>query len=433
MQRWPVPVATGPVDADVAIPGSKSLTNRALLLAALSDRPARIANPLRARDTELMANALRALGADIAQTSAGGNGHHGWTVTPSRVVRGPARIDCGLAGTVMRFVPPVATLTAGSDEPISFDGDPRARERPMQALIGALRAIGAGVEDGGRGTLPISVTGGTGVRGGAVRLDASASSQFVSALLLTGARWPHGVAIQHVGRPIPSLPHIEMTLAALRRAGVSATEQDSHRWEVGPGPIQQPDTTVEPDLSGAAPFLAAALATGGQVTISNLTAATLQPVARLCEILEGVGATWSYQQGGLTVTGTGRIGGLDADLRAIGELVPVIVALASLAYAPSRLRGIESLRGHETDRLAALASELTGLGGAVVETSDGLDITPRPLHAGVFRSHGDHRLAHAAAVIGLVTPGVEVDDIGVTTKTMPDFAGRWQAMLGGRP
>jgi 3-phosphoshikimate 1-carboxyvinyltransferase len=271
------------------------------------------------------------------------------------------------------------------------------------------------------------------VRGGAVRLDASASSQFVSALLLTGARWPHGVAVQHAGPPIPSLPHIAMTIATLRRAGVSVTEHAAGHWEVGPGPIHQPDVAIEPDLSGALPFLAAAVVTGGRVTIEALTATTVQPVARVCEILEGVGATWSFQQRGLTVTGTDRISGLDADLAEIGELVPVIAALASLADEPSRLRGIGHLRGHETDRLAALATELNVLGGQVGETDDGLIIRPRPLHAGVFRSHGDHRLAHAAAVLGLVTPGIEVDDLGATAKTMPDFAQRWQAMLGSRP
>ncbi|HEX2498491.1 MAG TPA: 3-phosphoshikimate 1-carboxyvinyltransferase [Actinomycetes bacterium] len=428
MQRWRAPVATGPVTADVPIPGSKSLTNRVLVLAALSDRPAHVGNPLRARDTELMADALRALGTGIADDGAGD-----WVVTPSRVIHGPAEIDCGLAGTVMRFVPPIATLTATADEPVTFDGDPRARHRPMAALIEALRAIGAGVEDGDRGTLPISVTGGPGVRGGAVRLDASASSQFVSALLLTGARWPHGMAVQHAGPAIPSLPHIAMTIATLRRAGVSVTEQGADHWEVGPGPIHQPDVAIEPDLSGAAPFLAAAVVTGGRVTIEALTAATVQPVARLCEILEGVGATWSFQQRGLTVTGTDRISGLDADLAEIGELVPVIAALASLADEPSRLRGIGHLRGHETDRLAALATELNGLGGQVAETDDGLIIEPRPLRAGVFHSHGDHRLAHAAAVLGLVTTGIEVDGIGGTAKTMPDFVERWQAMLGSRP
>ncbi|MCI0688682.1 MAG: 3-phosphoshikimate 1-carboxyvinyltransferase [Sporichthyaceae bacterium] len=426
MQRWRAPVATAPVDAQVAVPGSKSLTNRALVLAALSDQPARIGNPLRARDTELMAAALRALGAQIA-AEPGPDG--GWRVTPGRVVRGPAEVDCGLAGTVMRFVPPIATLTATADQPIGFDGDPRARERPMAALIGALRAVGATVDDGGRGQLPITVSGGPEVRGGAVRLDASASSQYVSALLLTGARWPHGVAVHHAGPPVPSLPHIEMTAAMLRRAGVAVTEQTPDRWVVAPGPIQLPDTTIEPDLAGAMPFLAAALVTGGRVTVPALGPTTLQPAAQLGEVLEGFGATWSYEPGGLTVTGPGRIRGLDADLREIGELVPVIAALASLADEPSTLRGVASLRGHETDRIAALATELTNLGGAVAETADGLVIEPRPLHAGVFASYSDHRLAHAAAVLGLAVPGIEVDDITSTAKTMPDFADRWQAML----
>jgi 3-phosphoshikimate 1-carboxyvinyltransferase len=429
--HWDAPTAARPVDATVAVPGSKSLTNRALVLAALADGPSRLRAPLRARDTALMAAALQALGAGIE--SAGDD----WLVTPAPLPGGasepageshtqPVRIDCGLAGTVMRFVPPVATLASGRS---TFDGDAAARKRPMSATIEALRALGAVIDDGGRGGLPFTVHGGT-ATGGSITIDASASSQFISGLLLTGPRWPKGVEVRHVGPALPSLPHIQMTVEALRAAGADVDDSEAGIWQVSPGTLAGLDMRIEPDLSGAAVFLAAAVVTGGRVTVPGWPQETTQPGDAMADVLAEMGAAVIRAPEGLTVTGTRLIRGIDADLGQTGELVPVIAAVAALATSPTRLRGIAHLRGHETDRLAALARELNRLGGDVQERPDGLEIRPRPLTSGVFGTYDDHRLAMAAAVLGLVVPGIQIENVQTTAKTMPDFTARWLAMLG---
>ncbi len=412
--------------AVVAVPGSKSVTNRALLLAALADGPSHIRGALRARDTRLMAGALASLGPAVE----GFDGDGDLLVVPAPIT-GAAHVDCGLAGTVMRFVPPVAALADGD---VRFDGDPRARVRPMAAVIDALEQLGVRIDDDGRGTLPFTVHGIGRVPGGEVELDASASSQFVSALLLSAARFDSGVVVRHRGAAVPSLPHIDMTVAMLREHGVEVTvdaaDPTSASWSVRPGPVSAVDRVVEPDLSNAAPFLAAAVVTGGTVRVPGWPARTTQAGDALRALLVEAGAQVSLGPDGLTVTGGGSVHGLDADLRDVGELTPVLTAVCAVAGSPSRLRGIGHLRGHETDRLAALAREINGLGGSVRETDDGLEITPRPLHAGVFETYDDHRMATAAAVLGLVVPGVEVVDVATTAKTLPGFVELWGAMLG---
>ncbi|MDQ4084292.1 MAG: 3-phosphoshikimate 1-carboxyvinyltransferase [Actinomycetota bacterium] len=416
---WSAPHADGPVRATASLPGSKSITNRALLLAALSDGPSVVRRPLRARDTDLMAQALRSLGARVDEAA------DAWQVQP-QPLRGPAEVDCGLAGTVMRFVPPVAALAEGT---VRFDGDPRARERPMSQIIGALRDLGAQVDDDGRGTLPFSLVGAGALRGGPVTIDASASSQFVSALLLGGACFDRGVDVRHAGPPVPSQPHIEMTVRMLRDRGVSVDAEGPHRWVVSPGAVKPLDVDVEPDLSNAAPFLAAAVATAGVVAVPHWPRATDQAGDRLRSILPLLGAQVERDGTALVVRGPGRVDGIDVDLHEVGELTPVLAALCALGSSPSRLRGIAHLRGHETDRLAAIAAQINGLGGDVEETDDGLRITPRRLRGGLFRTYADHRMAHAAAVLGLVVPGVQVDDIATTSKTYPGFAADWESLL----
>jgi 3-phosphoshikimate 1-carboxyvinyltransferase len=419
MQSWLAPRSHGPVRASVAVPGSKSLTNRLLLLAALADGPSRIGAPLRARDTELMAGALRALGVSVEDDGAD------WVVRPGPLHGGA--IDTGLAGTVMRFVPPVAAL---ADGPVTFDGDVYARERPMATLLDGLRQAGVGVDDDGRGALPFTVLGRGTVPGGHVRIDASASSQFVSGLLLAAARYDKGVEITHTGAAqVPSSPHIDMTLAVLRAAGVDASRVSPGMWQVAPGPVAARDVQVEPDLSNAAPFLAAAIVTGGSVRIPGWPTSTTQAGDALRDLLAAMGADVRLGADGLTVTGSGTLRGLDADLHDVGELTPTLAALAAVADGPSSLRGVGHLRGHETDRLAALCTEVSNLGGDVIEHADGLTITPRPLHAGTWHAYADHRMATAGAIIGLVVDGIEVDDIECTTKTLPDFPGMWSALL----
>ena len=418
---WPAPVAAGPVRGRVAVPGSKSVTNRALLLAALSGGPASVAGAPPTRDTALMVDALRALGVPITV-----DGEH-VTVAAYDGLRGGGAVDCGLAGTVMRFVPPAAAL---ADGPVRFDGDPRARERPMGTVLDALRALGARI-DGDRLPFTLHATGG--LSGGEVVIDASASSQFVSGLLLSGARYEKGVTVVHDGKPVPSLPHIDMSVDMLRTAGVEVDDADANTWRVAPGPIAPRDWTVEPDLSNAAVFLAAAAVTGGEVTVAGWPERSTQPGVAILPVLEQFGATVGPAAGGMAVRGPATLRGVDVDLHDVGELPPTIAAVAALATTPSRLRGVAHLRGHETDRLAALATELAALGGDVEETDDGLLIRPAPLRAGdrPWRAYADHRMATAGALVGLVVPGVRIDDVASTDKTIPDFPGRWAALVEG--
>ena len=419
---WPAPQATGPLDARVAVPGSKSLSNRYLVLAALATGPSRLEGVLASRDTRLMAAALTALGAVVADDESGA-----WLVTPPGALAGGVTLDCGLAGTVMRFLPPVAALATGA---VRFDGDRQAYARPMGPVLDALRVLGVRVDDhGASGRLPFTVHGRGTLAGGRVDVDASASSQFVSGLLLAAPRFDEGLTLRHVGPTLPSLPHIAMTVDVLRGAGVVVDDSRPAIWQVRPGPIAGRDVRVEPDLSNAGPFLAAAMVAGGSVRVPGWPTTTTQPGALLPGLLTRMGADCALDGDVLTVTGTGVVHGLDVDLRAAGELVPTVAALAALADSPTRLRGIGHLRGHETDRLAALASEITSLGGRVEQSSDGLVITPQPLHGGRWRTYADHRMATAGAVLGLAVPGVDVEDVGTTDKTLPDFVGLWTAML----
>ena len=470
-QDWQAPAATGPVRARLRPPGSKSVTNRALVLAALAGGPTVITNPLRARDTRLMAGALRALGARIddgensdgtdgdgssadsgGSTSGGGadgggadggeTGGRGdvaaWRVTPGHPA-GAATVDVGNAGTVLRFVPPVAALTAAD---VEFRGDDRAAARPVGPLLAALRELGAIIDDGGRGAVPFLVRGRGGISGGTVTLDASGSSQLVSGLLLSAPRYGKGAEIRHEGARVPSAPHIAMTVQMLRDAGAEVETGNRGRgsgprhsvpdfWRVHPGGLRPARVAVEPDLSNAVPFLAAALVTGGQVTIEGWPERTTQPAAQILDVLTRMGAACTPAGGGMQVTGTGTIRGLTADLGDISESAPVLTVLAALADSPSVFTGIGHMRRHESDRLAALAGEIGGLGGDVTERADGLEIRPRPLHGeGSFASHDDHRLVMAAAVLGLALPGgLRVADAATVGKTFPTFTRMWAAML----
>lgn len=425
--RWPAPTAAQPVDAVVCLPGSKSLTNRYLVVAALADRPSRLRAPLRSRDTLLMADALRTLGTGIEDLACSSR-EPDWVVTPSPELRG-GRVDVGLAGTVMRFLPPVAALATG---PVVLDGDPRARERPMAPVVDALRALGVTVDDDGRAALPLTVHGTGGVRGGEISIDAGASSQFVSGLLLAAARFERGLVLRHVGPPIPSQPHVTMTVETLRDVGVVVDDSEPDVWAVTPGPLSGLDVQVEPDLSNAAPFLAAAAATHGRVRVPGWPQHTTQAGDAMRDLLDAMGAEVSLDREGLVVVGGDDLYGVDADLHEAGELTPVVAALAALAASPSRLRGIAHLRGHETDRLAALVTEINRLGGEATETEDGLLIRPRPMQGDLVRTYADHRMAQAAALLGLRVPDVVVEDVETTAKTLPGFADLWQDMLDQR-
>ncbi|MEZ5190574.1 MAG: 3-phosphoshikimate 1-carboxyvinyltransferase [Schumannella sp.] len=440
---WVAPVAGGPLAARLALPGSKSMTNRELVLSALAERPSVLHRPLRARDTDLCAEALRALGTGIVEQNT--EDGPAWVIEPGELTGG-ASIEAGLAGTVMRFIPPVAALALG---PVAIDGDPHARARPMRTTIQALRDLGVEVADDGRRTMPFTVHGTGRVEGGELAIDASASSQFVSGLLLAAPRFERGLTLRHTGERLPSMPHIEMTTAALARRGVVVQTPEPGIWVVPHAPIAGAGLRIEPDLSNAAPFLAAALIAGGTVTVEDWPGATTQVGARLAELLPRYGASIRREppspgrdgsagaltvDGGAGLLGGERIPGVDLDLGDAGELAPTFAALGALAASPGRITGIAHLRGHETDRLAALAAELTAIGAHVTELEDGLafePVDPSSLHGGPWRSYADHRMATTGALVGLAVPGVEIDDIATTGKTLPEFPQLWAAMLRG--
>ena len=422
---WPAPFrGKKPIHATVVIPGSKSVTNRALILAALAESPSTLRRPLISRDTTLMKNGLIAMGIGVEDIYV--NDEHQWHISPHTLV-GPAVIDVGNAGTVMRFLPPVAALANGE---ISFDGDSRSHERPLAPVIRALEELGVIVEHQQRYSLPMVVHGTGTLRGGEIDIDASASSQFLSALLLIGPATLKGISARHIGPSLPSMPHIEMTVAMLRDFGAEVdVDHQRNTWRVHPAQLHGEDLVIEPDLSNAAPFLSIAMVCGGSITISDWPVRTTQPGDHLKEIFTEMGALATVNESGLTLRGDGEIHGIDIDLHDVGELTPAIAALAALADSPSHLRGIGHLRLHETDRLAALTREINALGGNVTEGASSLHITPAPLHGGIFHTYDDHRLATAGAVLGLTTPGIEIANVATTAKTLPDFPALWSHLI----
>ena len=422
MNLWRAPFqGSRAVNASITIPGSKSVTNRALILAALSDSPSLLRRPLHSRDSALMIGGLKALGVGIEEAANGD-----LTITPAPLY-GPAQIDVGNAGTVMRFLPPVAAMAHGL---IHFDGDARSHERPLGPVIAALESLGVLIEHGSRYSLPMTLNANGQLRGGVVEVDASSSSQFISSLLLVAPATKEGITVVHTGTSLPSLPHIDMTVGMLREKGVQVNVSEN-TWQVMPTTMHGSDSVIEPDLSNAAPFMGAAMISGGTVVIHDWPKSTTQPGDALRAIFTEMGAGVEFIGNDLAITGTGEIHGIDIDLHDVGELTPSIAALCALANTPSYLRGIGHLRLHETDRLAALATEINGLGGKVTEEPTALRIEPSPLHAGIFHTYEDHRLATAGAMIGLRIEGIEVENIATTQKTLPDFPGAWQQLLNG--
>jgi 3-phosphoshikimate 1-carboxyvinyltransferase len=419
--QWPAPSALRSLASVVPLPGSKSLTNRELVLAAIAEEPTRFAGALVSRDSSLMLAALKSLGSEVSDGESTSP-----TVSPA-TLNASATIDCGLAGTVMRFVPPLSMLNRGS---VTFDGDEGARKRPIDTTITSLRALGVEVSAETL-SLPFTVLGTGEVEGGELTIDASSSSQFVSGLLLVAPRFKNGLTLLHVGDHLPSLPHIEMTLHCLRERGVVVSSPEPYVWRVEPGPVAGGFKQIEPDLSNAGPFLAAAMVAGGSVTIPDWPVSTTQVGNDFDGILQQMGASIVRDDRGLTITGTGRLKGIDIDLSRGGELAQVVAALAVLADSPSRIRGIAHIRGHETDRLAAMATEINRIGGDCRETADGWEIVPtETMHGGLWKTYEDHRMATAGAIIGLRVPGVLVENIETTSKTMPNFPAMWQKMLG---
>jgi len=431
MSNWSAPFRSGltaaskPISATVNIPGSKSATNRALILAALSTTPSRIRKPLSSRDTDLMVKGLQSLGCKIEQIKT--DQGFDYQVIPGKLM-GPAQIDVGNAGTVMRFLPPIAALATGL---IYFDGDERSHQRPIAPVLTALEQLGVSVEHNNKYKLPITINGDGKIKGGTVEIDASASSQFVSALLLVAPATQEGITIKNIGPSLPSAPHIEMTIQMLEKFGATV-QRTSSSWSVTPCQLIGQDLVIEPDLSSAAPFMAAAMICGGSVQVRHWPLSTTQPGDQLRSIFTKMGAKVELNASSLTITGSGKIHGIDIDLGDVGELTPSIAAIASLATTPSALRGISHLRLHETDRLAALANEINNLGGSVIEGPGDLVIKPGKMNASqIWRSYEDHRMATAGAIIGLAVEGVIVENIETTQKTLSNFPGMWQGMLDG--
>lgn len=455
---------------------------RALILAALSSSPTVIMRPLISRDSELMRDGLRALGVDIEESATQ------WRVVPAMIhqvgsqglsqlsspsdldpntdrsgATSPQRsasIDVGNAGTVMRFLPPVAAMSQGV---FRFDGDERSHDRPIAPVIKALEDLGVRVEHDGRYALPMTIFGAGQLRGGELEIDASLSSQFVSSLLLVAPFMKEGLTLHHVGASLPSLPHIEMTVSMLRDHGftveTSYENSESHEgsawWKVDPissatarlgdksriessGHIGDHIIEIEPDLSNAAPFLAAALLVGGKVTIKDWPVKTTQPGDALRSIFAKMGGTFTWSDDGLVISATGKrsdIKGIDIDLSGEGELTPTIALLAAFASTPSRLRGIGHLRLHETDRLSALATELRKVGAKIEEGPDYLSITPAeelPVGPITISTYDDHRIATLGALVGLMIPMTHVENIATTRKTITDFPALWSELLGAK-
>ena len=432
MTNWSAPFRGGltsvgePINAKISIPGSKSATNRALILAAIAKTPSRLRKPLSSRDADLMVKGLQSLGCKIDEikTEQGFD----YQITPQKL-SGPTQIDVGNAGTVMRFLPPIASLATGL---VHFDGDARSHERPLEPVIKALEQLGASIEHGNKYRLPLTINGSGEIKGGEVEVDASASSQFISALMLLGPATKNGLTIRNIGKSLPSMPHIEMTIQMLRQFGATV-EVSENSWTVISGDLLGQDLTIEPDLSNAAPFMAAAMICGGSVEILDWPKSTSQPGDQLRDIFAKMGARIEQSSDGLKISGSGKINGIDIDLHDVGELTPSIAAVAALASSPSTLRGIAHLRLHETDRLAALANEINNLGGDVTEGPGELLIKPAKLVASqIFKSYEDHRMATAGAIIGLAVKDLIVENIETTKKTLPDFPGMWQEMLNGK-
>ncbi|MDU0967619.1 MAG: 3-phosphoshikimate 1-carboxyvinyltransferase [Actinomycetaceae bacterium] len=430
-QTWAAPVAAGPLDAVVSIPGSKSETSRALALALLADAPTVIRGALNSRDSQLMVDALRQFGAQVSWEG------DTCTVTPPAQLIAPTdTVQCGLAGTVMRFMAPVATLVSGD---VRFDGDPAARKRPMAGLLDALSSLGAQITyEGQAGFLPFVVHGQGGLEGGRVEIDSSESSQFLSALILVAPRCERGLEIHSVGS-LPSIPHVRMTWDAVQSRGVACRvaemtvmkgAEEPCAWVIEPGPITGETVTIDPDLTNAGPFLAAPLLAGGQVRMTNWPSHTSQPGDHWRGLLTAMGGRVNCDdEGGIISQYMGPISPVSLHMYALGELVPTVAALAAFAVSPSTLSGIAHLRGHETDRLAALEDSLTRIGVGAKVTRGALTVSPAPAHGAQLDSFGDHRMAMFGAIVGLVTPGVTVVGMDAVDKTFPTFPTLWEQMV----
>lgn len=417
-----IPLAAPP-DATVSVPGSKSLTNRALVLAALAAGTSRLANALLSDDTAVMVEALRRLGfrieVDPAALTMTVHGRAG--VIPE----GSAELFAGGAGTAARFLTAVVCLGHGR---YRIDGIPRMRERPIQDLLDALGMLGASVTAPG-GCPPVTVEA-RGLRGGRAVVRGDVSSQFVSALLMAAPYADGDVEVVVEGRLVGA-PYVDLTLAVMEAFGVDVERDGLRRFYIRTGQRYRGRAyAVEPDASSAAYFLAAAAVTGGRVAVPGLSTRSLQADARLADVLEQMGCRVERGPDRIAVSGPGTLRGVDADLGAMSDQTMTLAAIAPFAAGPTRIRGVAHIRHQESDRLAATAAELRRIGQEVEEHDDGLGIDPRPVRPALIQTYSDHRIAMAFAVTGLRAPGIAIADPGCVAKTFPDFFERLEGLRG---
>jgi 3-phosphoshikimate 1-carboxyvinyltransferase len=420
----------GPVDATVRPPGSKSLTNRALVCAALAEGRSVLDGALFADDTAAMAEALRALGAVVAEDAD--RRRMEVLGTGGALRPGPVSVDVRLSGTTSRFLLPVVALGEGR---YRVDGAPPLRARPMGPVLDGIRALGADVEAGGEpGHLPVTVVAPGGLVGGDIRVPGDTSSQFLSGLLLASPYAAGGVDLS-LTTGLVSRPFVALTTAVMAAFGVTVTEGGG-AFHVPAGHYRATDYPVEPDASAASYFLAAAVIAGGRVTIAGLGGGTLQGDARFADLLGRMGATVERTDDATTVSMSGPLRGLgDVDMSDLPDVAQTLAVVAAFADAPTRVRGVGFIRGHETDRIAAVVRELRRCGIDAAEEPDGFVVRPGSPRPARIETYDDHRMAMSFALLGLRAPGITIADPGCVAKTFPDYWSELDALRspGVRP
>ena len=413
--------ATGPLDATVEVPGSKSLTNRALVAAGLARGPSTITGALQADDTEAMVGCLCSLGIDVlADWDAAEVTVTGCDGEPPST---DAELDARLSGTTSRFVLPVAALGSGR---YTVDGAPPLRQRPFGPTVAALRDLGAHVDEpGGPGLLPLVVSGGP-VAGGEVSLPGDASSQFVSGLLLAAPAMRDGLVV-HVPTALVSQPYVDMTVEVMRAFGAVVDRPADATWIVAPTGYDGIRYAVEPDASAASYCFAAAAICGGSVTVPGLTRSSNQGDVAFVDVLERMGAEVTHGADHLTVTGTGELRGIELDMADLSDTAQTLAAVAVFADGPTRVTGIGFIRAKETDRIGAVVTELQRCGIDAEEEADGFVVHPGEPRPAVVQTYDDHRMAMSFALLGLRVDGIEIADPDVVGKTFPRY---WETIEG---
>ncbi|MFM8634974.1 MAG: 3-phosphoshikimate 1-carboxyvinyltransferase [Planctomycetia bacterium] len=421
-----IPPCPGPVVGSIRPPGSKSITNRALVCAALARGETTLSGALDSQDTRVMVDGLRALGIEVVAD---------WPRGEIRVAgcggvipASSATIDCAASGTTIRFLSALCGLGRGR---YRLDGTPRMRKRPIGDLLGALESLGTAATAESPGGCPPVTIGGTGITGGTARIEGSVSSQFASGLAMVAPCTRDGMTIEFTGRLV-SLPYLEMTRRVMEAFGATCHAEDGRTWRIEPTGYRGIRYSVEPDASAASYFAAAAAITGGVVRIEGLGRSSMQGDIQFCEALERMGCTIKWHGGpdeAVTVSGRATTG-IDIDMNAISDTVPTLAVVALFATGPTTIRNVAHIRDKETDRIGDLATELRKLGATIDERPDGLTVCPGELHGADIATYDDHRMAMSLALAGLLIRGVRIHDPECVGKTFPDYWERLAAIAG---